>query len=116
MRDKIEFNLDALESLCRLNCTLDEIAAYFNVSIKTVERRYNEEPDFTNAVDRGKAHGRLSLRRKQLELVDKGNASMAIWLGKQLLNQTDKTEIDQYNHNDQISIQIVNPDAVPQTA
>jgi transcriptional antiterminator len=77
MRDKIEFNLESLESLCRLNCTLDEIAAYFNVSVKTVERRYKEEDDFAAAVDRGKAHGRLSLRRKQLELVDKGNASMA---------------------------------------
>jgi hypothetical protein len=112
MRDKIEFNLESLESLCRLNCTLDEIAAYFNVSVKTVERRYKEEDDFAAAVDRGKAHGRLSLRRKQLELVDKGNASMAIWLGKQLLNQTDKQEIDQYTHSDQISIEIVNPDSL----
>ena len=112
MKSKIEFNLEALESLCRLNCTHAEIAAYFNVSLKTVERRYKEEPDFAKAVDHGKAHGRLSLRRKQLELVDGGNASMAIWLGKQLLNQTDKQEIDQYNHGDKISIEIVNPDAI----
>ena len=112
MKSKIEFNLEALESLCRLNCTHAEIAAYFNVSLKTVERRYKEEPDFAAAVDRGKATGRLSLRRKQIELVDNGNASMAIWLGKQLLNQTDKQEIDQYNHGDKISIEIVNPDGI----
>ena len=112
MKSKIEFNLEALESLCRLNCTHEEIAAYFNVSLKTVERRYKEEHDFAAAVDRGKATGRLSLRRKQIELVDNGNASMAIWLGKQLLNQTDKQEIDQYNHGDKISIEIVNPDGI----
>tara|TARA_R110000764_G_scaffold35177_2_gene78536 strand:+ start:2452 stop:2790 length:339 start_codon:yes stop_codon:yes gene_type:complete len=112
MKSKIEFNLEALESLCRLNCTHAEIAAYFNVSLKTVERRYKEELDFAAAVDRGKATGRLSLRRKQIELVDNGNASMAIWLGKQLLNQTDKQEIDQYNHGDKISIEIVNPDGI----
>ena len=112
MREKIDFNLEALEALCRLNCTLDEIGAYFTVSVKTVERRYKEEDDFAAAVDRGRAQGRLSLRRKQIELVDNGNATMAIWLGKQLLNQTDKQEIDQYNHNEQISIEIVNPDAI----
>ena len=112
MREKIEFSLEQLEALCRLNCTHDEIAAYFNVSTKTVQRRYNEEPDFAEAVDRGKAQGRLSLRRKQIELVDGGNATMAIWLGKQLLGQADKQEIDQYNHGDKVSIEIVNPDAV----
>ena len=112
MREKIEFSLEQLEALCRLNCTHDEIAAYFNVSTKTVQRRYNEEPDFANAVDRGKAHGRLSLRRKQIELVDGGNATMAIWLGKQLLGQVDKQEIDQYNHGDKVSIEIVNPDGI----
>lgn len=112
MREKIDFNLEALESLCRLNCTHDEIAAYFNVSAKTVQRRYNEEPEFAQAVDRGRAHGKLSLRRQQMKLVEDGNPTMAIWLGKQLLGQTDKQEIDQYNHGDKISIEIVNPDAV----
>lgn len=112
MREKIEFSLDSLEKLCRLNCTHEEIAAYFNVSVKTVQRRYKEEPDFTQAVDRGKAHGKLSLRRQQIKLVEEGNPTMAIWLGKQLLNQTDKQEIDQYNHGDKISIEIVNPDAI----
>ena len=112
MREQIEINLEDLEKLCRLNCTHEEIAAYFNVSTKTVQRRYAEEPDFAAAVDRGKAHGKLSLRRAQLKLVESGNPTMAIWLGKQLLNQTDKQEIDQYNHGDKISIEIVNPDAI----
>ena len=112
MREKIEFSLNQLEALCRLNCTHDEIAAYFNVSTKTIQRRYAEEKDFADAVDWGRAHGRLSLRRKQFELVDGGNATMAIWLGKQLLGQVDKQEIDNYNHEQQIKIEIVNPDAV----
>jgi hypothetical protein len=112
MREEIEINLDSLEKLCRLNCTHDEIAAYFNVSTKTVQRRYKDDADFAAAVDKGKAHGRLSLRRQQMKLVEDGNPTMAIWLGKQLLGQTDKQEIDQYNHGDKISIEIVNPDAI----
>lgn len=110
MRDKIEFSLEQLEALCRLNCTHEEIAAYFNVSLKTVQNRYKEDEEFRRAVDTGKAQGKLSLRRKQIELVDNGNASMAIWLGKNLLDQTDKQEIDNYNHNDAVKIEIVNPD------
>lgn len=110
MREKIEFSLEQLEALCRLNCTHEEIAAYFNVSLKTVQNRYKEDEEFRRAVDTGKAQGKLSLRRKQIELVDNGNASMAIWLGKNLLDQTDKQEIDNYNHNDTVKIEIVNPD------
>lgn len=110
MREKIEFSLEQLEALCRLNCTHEEIAAYFNVSLKTVQNRYKEDEEFRRAVDTGKAQGKLSLRRKQIELVDNGNASMAIWLGKNLLDQTDKQEIDNYNHNDAVKIEIVNPD------
>lgn len=112
MREKIELNLLNLESLCRLNCTYDEIAAYFNVSTKTIQRRYNEEPDFQEAIDRGRGHGKLSLRRQQMKLAEEGNATMLVWLGKQLLNQRDKQEIENHNHNDIISIEIVNPDAV----
>jgi len=112
MREKIEFNLENLENLCKLNVTHDEIAHYFNVSTKTVQRRYNEEPDFAEAVDRGRSMGKISLRRIQMGLAEDGNATMAVWLGKQLLGQTDKQEIDQYNHGDKVSIEIVNPDAV----
>ena len=110
MRDKIEFNSEELEGLCRLCCTQDELAAYFNVSAETIRNRLNDDPEFKRAYDKGRATGKISLRRKQIELADGGNASMAIWLGKQLLNQTDKQEIDNYNHNDTISIEIVNPD------
>lgn len=112
MREKIEFNLDALEKLCRLNCTFEEIAAYFNVSTKTIQRRYNEEPDFQKAIDSGRANGKLSLRRLQFKAAEDGNPSTLIWLGKQLLGQTDKQEIDNYNHNDQIKIEIVNPEQI----
>ena len=111
MREQIEINLSDLEKLCRLNCTHDEIAAYFNVSTKTVQRRYNDDPKFKEAVDYGRAQGCLSLRRQQMKLVEEGNPTMAIWLGKQLLGQTDKQEIDNYNKNEPISIEIVNPDA-----
>jgi hypothetical protein len=42
-----------------------------------------------------RTHGRfkISLRRQQIETAKKGNVSMLIWLGKQLLDQSDKRVI-----------------------
>lgn len=34
----------------------------------------------------------MSLRRQQIALAEKGNATMLIWLGKQLLGQSDKVD------------------------
>jgi hypothetical protein len=36
----------------------------------------------------------MSLRRKQLEVALGGNIVMLIWLGKQMLGQIEKTQID----------------------
>lgn len=38
---------------------------------------------------RGRHKGRLSVRREQFKLLQAGNATMGIWLGKQLLGQRD---------------------------
>ena len=111
-REKIEFNTEQLQGLCRLNCTIEELAAYFNVSTSTIENRLKDDMDFRLAFEKGRAEGRMSVRRSQMKLADDGNATMLIWLGKQLLGQTDKQEIDQYNHNDHFKIEIVNPDAL----
>ena len=45
-------------------------------------------------MERGKAKGRISVRRMQMKMLEAGNATMGIWLGKQLLGQTDEV-----NHN-----------------
>jgi len=43
---------------------------------------------------RGKGKGRLSIRRAQMKLLEKGNATMGVWLGKQYLGQRDVTPIE----------------------
>jgi len=40
-------------------------------------------------MDRGKAKGRISVRRMQIKLLEAGNATMRVWLGKNVLGQTD---------------------------
>lgn len=93
-RPVIEIKKEQFESLCNLQCTLDEIAGFFKCSSDTIERwckrTYNE--NFAEAYKKHSQNGRISLRREQWKLAQKGNASMLIWLGKQWLGQTDKVE------------------------
>jgi hypothetical protein len=88
---KIDFEL--LERLSALQCTDEEIAATLGVSTRTIESR-RKQPAFAQALERGKAKGRISVRRAQMRQLEAGNAAIAIWLGKQLLGQRDVTPLD----------------------
>jgi hypothetical protein len=84
---KIE--LEELEKLYAMQCTDEEIAGWFGVSTRTIERR-RKIRKFAEAMERGKARGRISVRRLQMKLLEEGNATMGIWLGKQILGQVDE--------------------------
>jgi hypothetical protein len=89
---RAHIDLAELEKLSVLQCTDEEIGAWFNVSTRTIERR-RKVPKFAEVMDRGKAKGRISVRRMQMKLLEAGNATMGVWLGKQLLGQTDQLVI-----------------------
>lgn len=93
-RPKIEINLEHLAELCQLYCNDEEIAGWLGVSVDTLIRRKHDDPAFLEAYMKGKADGKVALRRLQWESAKKGNVSMQIWLGKQALGQRDKHEIE----------------------
>lgn len=94
-RPQKEIEQSKFEGLCRLQCTLPEIAGVLEVSEDTVERWCKRTYDRTFAeVFRQKRQGGfVSLRRNQFKMSET-NPTMAIWLGKQYLNQTDSTDIN----------------------
>ena len=92
-RKPIEIDLVELEKLCSLQCTNEEIAAWFKCSVRTIET-YAKKPEFADVMTRGRARGRISVRRAQMKLLESGNATMGVWLGKQLLGQRDVTPIE----------------------
>ena len=53
----------------------------------------NAEPEFKEAIEEGWANGRSSIRREQFKLLQAGNATMAVWLGKQYLDQRDQASL-----------------------
>jgi hypothetical protein len=80
-------DLGQLEKLSALQCSQAEIAEWFRVGHATIERRL-QRPEYREVMARGRALGRISLRRMQWQAARAGNAAMLIWLGKQYLGQS----------------------------
>jgi hypothetical protein len=65
-RKAINIDLAVLEKLCGLQCTDLEIAGFFGVNVRTIER-HKKKPAFAGAMERGRSKGRLSVRRMLFE-------------------------------------------------
>ncbi len=95
-RPQKEIDIRVFEGLCRIHCTLPEIAAVLTVSEDTVERwcKRTYKVGFAESHKKQSGMGKMSLRRAQFKAAEAGNATMLIWLGKQYLNQADKQEVE----------------------
>ena len=82
-RDKKIVPQSDVEHLASLGCNDREIAEYFGISESTL--RYNFSGDLLN----GRHEMKKSLRRAQLQTALSGNATLLIWLGKNILGQSD---------------------------
>ena len=87
-RKPVRIDLEQVEKLAAIQCTEAEIASVIGVSERTIERR-KQQPDFAEAMARGKARGRVSLRRSLWALAQKGNPAGNIFLAKNLLGYKD---------------------------
>ena len=92
-RPRKEIDSAQFEKLCGLQCTQQEIAGFFDCSEDTIERwcKRTYEMTIAETFKIHSANGKISLRRYQFKLAAR-NASMAIWLGKQYLNQKENPE------------------------
>ena len=86
-RPKIEINGEEVEKLATFGMTNREIGEFVGASEATIGRRFASE------TRKGRASLDKSLRRNQTEVALSGNVTMLIWLGKNMLDQSDKQEI-----------------------
>jgi len=107
-RPKINIDYKQLEGFCLIQCSLAEIATFFNCSEDTIERRVKEHFGITFAeyFSKKRIGGLISLRRMQFKLAEKSPA-MAIFLGKNYLGQSDKQEIEHSGSENPIVIKVV---------
>ena len=100
-RPKITIDQKIFENLCAIQCTEVEICSCFDCCEDTLNKwckeNYKNEDGkpmtFSEVFAVKRQKGRASLRRAQFRLAQK-NASMAIWLGKQYLDQKDEAKLE----------------------
>ena len=88
-RPKIIIDYVTVERLASIMCTITEIAAILDISHDTLQR----DKRFCVLFKKGQETGKASLRRRQFAMSEK-NPTMAIWLGKQYLEQKDESRIE----------------------
>lgn len=88
--DLTDDQLRQLDVLAKIYCTVEEIAAVLGVSADTLSAP--RHPEYAERIEKGRREGKSSLRRAQFTSALKGNPALLIWLGKNLLDQKDRTE------------------------
>jgi hypothetical protein len=77
-------NPDDVYKLAALGCNNKEIATWFDINKDTLQYTFGD------IIDKAREDLKMRLRQAQLKLALGGNAVMLIWLGKQILGQTDQ--------------------------
>ena len=86
---KKEIDVKVLRNLLEIQCTIKECAHVLGVSTDTLQRNYKD------VIAQGKTQGKVALRRAQWRnAIEKNNVTMQIWLGKNVLSQSD-TPLDE---------------------
>ena len=90
-RPRKKINRKQFESLCAIQCTQAEICSVLDVCEDTLLKWCKEtyKMSFSEIYKQKRELGCMSLRRKQMELALSGNPAMQIFLGKNLLRQSD---------------------------
>jgi hypothetical protein len=105
-RPRVEIDQDQFESLCRLNPTLKDAAAFFKCSEDTIERRAKDfgYQGFADARAENMVHTRLDLIRKAVSMGKSGNVPMLIFSLKNLCGWKDKQDVEVSSGTIQINI------------
>ena len=85
---KYDIDPKQVEKLAGYGCTNTEIAGVYGCSADLIDKSYSE------FLTKGRANLKKRLRKAQLDAALSGNSTMLIWLGKQMLGQVDKSEIE----------------------
>jgi len=94
--NKVDINWEIVDRLCSVQCTMEEVAIVVNVDEETIDRHCKKQNkmSFAEYYRTKKQGGKASLRRAQWIAAEQDrNTAMLIWLGKQYLGQSEKTEI-----------------------
>jgi hypothetical protein len=97
-------DLKKLRAWAEVGCTLEEIAGLLGITPEYLRELKRTDYAIEEAILTGCANLKQSLRSVQVREAMRGNPTMLIWLGKQLLGQSDKQEV-KTDHTINITLQ-----------
>ena len=80
---KYDIPPEKVQELAEFGCTNTEIAQFYGCDESLIRKSYSE------FLTKGSAVGKTNLRNWQYHIAKKGNVTMLIWLGKQVLGQSE---------------------------
>ncbi len=107
-RKIIKVDWKKVDAMCKIQCTQVEICSLLEICEDTLNTRCKEEHgiNFSEYSAQKREGGKASLRRMQWQQAEKSPA-MAIFLGKNLLGQSDKQAVDHTTQGEKLTINIV---------
>jgi len=96
-RPKAQIDHAMFEGMCKIHCTKPEMEAILGLDEKTISVWCKDHygHDFSVIYKKFADGGKMSLRRAQWQSATVDRVpSMMVWLGKQILGQTDKPEVE----------------------
>jgi hypothetical protein len=100
-RPEKKIDIEQVRKLAEVGCTDEEIAWIMDIATSTLALR-KQRKEFSDTIKKARANLNMSVRRAQVVHGLKGNATLLIWLGKQLLGQRDRAEVSLEVSDDQI--------------
>lgn len=91
-RNKHDIPAEKVKLLASFGCSYIEIGKYFGCSEGVIRKRFKIE------YEQGREEMKLSLRQLQFKNAQQGNTALLIFLGKNFLGQTDKSQVDHTNN------------------
>lgn len=82
----VNIPISELRELAALQCPVSDVCDYYGITRATFFRMLSHQPEVRKAWNKGKAEGRIRLRKRQARLSGE-NAPMAKFLGTQYLGQ-----------------------------
>ena len=86
---KYKIDTTQITKLASYGCTNTEIAEFYGCDESLIRKSFSE------FLLKGRAKGKIRLRQLQWKSAEKGNVSMLIFLGKNILGQQDRLEENQ---------------------
>ncbi len=112
-KERLKIKLRDVRMLAGLRCTKAELAAFLKISPTKLNDIMKREPALLATWEQGQEMSKISLRRKQFRLAST-SAPMAIFLGKQILEQRDVSTTELTGKDgkpiETMDLSVLNPD------